>query len=182
MVLFTSQREKKLWLWTLAVVGAIYGTLGLVQPLAGLLRDRGILSAAFWLCITLVALTILVHGLKRRPSRAEIWVWLGIASVYLLLFLRMTVPEERSHLIEYSVVGVFIYEALKERARHSQVRFPALIAIVLTILIGTLDECIQLLLPIRVFNLFDILFNALAGLLAISSSAVLAWIRSRVGK
>ena len=44
MSFFTSQQEKRLWLWTLAAVVAIYSTLGLPRTLAGMLRDHSLLE------------------------------------------------------------------------------------------------------------------------------------------
>ena len=63
---FTSRRERRLWLWTLAVVAAIYFTLGLTRPLAGALRERGLLEASFALGMLLVGATILLQGFKAR--------------------------------------------------------------------------------------------------------------------
>ena len=51
--LFTSDRERRLWLWTLAVMAAIYSTLGLAPKLAGMLRNRGLIDAAFFFCLLL---------------------------------------------------------------------------------------------------------------------------------
>jgi len=179
MALFKSARERRLWYGTLAVLIAIYSTLGLARTLAGTLRDRGVLSDGIWLGIFLVAATVVAHGLKLRPSKIEIAVWLGIAAAYLFILLRMALPEERSHLIEYSVLAVFIHEALRERNNNGgNIRYPSLIAVVGTALFGVIDECIQVLLPSRVFDLVDMAFNAFAGLLAIVSSRLLSWIRN----
>ena len=41
MSTFTSDRERRLWLWTLAVLVAIYSSLGLAGTLVGALRDNG---------------------------------------------------------------------------------------------------------------------------------------------
>ena len=120
MTLFSSRRERRLWLWVLAVMVAIYATLGLAQTLAETLRERGLLDISiglFLLCMFLVAATILTQALKVRPGGAEVAVIIGVATAYLLVFTRMTVPTERSHLIEYGVVGILIFEALTERAR-----------------------------------------------------------------
>ena len=119
MTLFSSRRERRLWLWVLAVMVAIYATLGLAQTLAETLRERGLLDISiglFLLCMFLVAATIITQGLKVRPGGAEVAVAIGVATAYLLVFTRMTVPTERSHLIEYGVVGILIYEALTERS------------------------------------------------------------------
>ena len=62
MSLFTSNRERRLWLWTLAVVAAIYSTLGLASMLAEVLRERGmndnLAAGAF--------LGALLHGAERH--------------------------------------------------------------------------------------------------------------------
>ena len=178
--LFTSARERRLWAWTLAVVVAIYSTLGLARTLAGLLREEGLLVAAFALGMVLVGATVLVLGLRTRPGAAEIGIALGIAAAYFMVMVRMALPEERTHLIEYGVVAVFIHEALKERARQGRhVPIPALVAVVAASVVGVIDECIQAFLPSRVFDPEDILFNVLAAAMAVASSAALAWARRR---
>ena len=162
---------------------AIYSTLGLARTLAGALREHGLLGASFplvsfLLAISLVGATIVTHGLNARPGGVEIAVALGVTAAYLLVFLRMASLEERSHLIEYGVVGVFIYEALAERASQGR-RVPALplLAVLATAALGLLDECIQAFLPSRVFDPLDILFNLLAGAMAVGASVALAWAR-----
>ena len=77
MTLFSSRRERRLWLWVLAVMVAIYATLGLAQRLAETLRERGLLDISiglFLLCMFLVAVTVVTQGLKVRPGGAEVAV------------------------------------------------------------------------------------------------------------
>lgn len=156
---------------------AIYATLGLASMLAEVLYNQGLIAVAFLASMLLVGLTVLTQGLKTRPGGVEIGVGLGIAVVYFLVFLRLTIPE-RSHLIEYGVVAVFIYEALTERASQGRrVPFPALLAILATSLVGAIDEFIQLILPSRVFDWTDILFNFLASLMAVVAMVALGWTR-----
>ena len=148
MTLFSSRRERRLWLWVLAVMVAIYATLGLAQTLAETLRERGLLDISiglFLLCMFLVGATILTQALKVRPGGAEVAVVIGVATAYLLVFTRMTVPTERSHLIEYGVVGVLIYEALIERARATAApcRCRPCSLSSSTVALGALDEGIQ---------------------------------------
>ena len=178
--LFTSARERRLWAWTLAVVVAIYSTLGLARTLAGVLREEGILVASFAAGMVLVGATVVVLGLRTRPGAAEIGIALGIAAAYFMVMVRMALPEERTHLIEYGVVAVFIHEALKERAGQGRpVPIPALVAVVGASAVGVIDECIQAFLPSRVFDPEDILFNVLAAVMAVGSSAALSWARRR---
>ncbi len=183
MSLFTSRREKRLWIWTLVVVATIYSTLGLARTLVGVLRDRDLLDGFFVLGLLLIGAAILTQGLKTRPGGAEICVALGVAAIYLLVFARIASAEERTHLIEYGVVAIFIYEALIERASQGRsVPVPALLAFLATVLVGLLDESIQAFLPNRVYDIRDVGFNVLAALMAIAASLALARARRWRGK
>jgi hypothetical protein len=181
MSLFTSVRERRLWLWTLLVVIGIYATLNPARALAGALHDLGLISASVWLALFMTGAAVVSLGLKARPRGVEIGVALGIAAVYLLVFVRMAVPpEERTHLFEYSIVGALIYQALIERwSNGRRVPTPAVFAVMLTALVGWLDEGIQWLLPNRVYDPFDILVNFLAGLMAVVANVALGWARLR---
>lgn len=181
---FASARERRLWAWTLAVVLAIYSTLGLARTLADTLVGSDLIGAGFFLtgCLLVLA-TVVTQGLQVRPSGLEVAVALGVAVAYFMVFVRMAIPTERSHIIEYGVVAVFIHEALTERAGHGRrVPVPALLAVLSASLIGAIDESIQLFIPSRVFDTEDILFNALAAVMAISASVALAWARRRAGR
>ena len=181
MPLFTSARERRLWLWTLIVMVAIYSTLGLARMLAGELRDRELAGDAFFLGMILIGVSIVVHGLRARPRGVEIGVWLGVVGAYLIAFLRMTVPEERTHLFEYTVVALLIHEALAERRSNGRrVPSPAALTVGVTALLGLLDEGIQALLPSRTFDFRDVGLNFLAGLLAMTGTVSIGWARGRV--
>ena len=178
--LFTSTRERRLWLWSLAVVAAIYSTLGLAGSLAARLREDNLTAAAVLVLMILTVATIVGSGLKRRPGRRELWVGLGLTAVYGMAVLRMGVgPEERTHLFEYGIVAVLIYQALRERARNGRrVPAPALSALVVAALLGWLDEVIQALLPNRVYDDFDVLSNAIAALIGIAGSVAIGWVNA----
>lgn len=176
---FTSLREKRLWIWTLAVFTAIFSTLFIGQPLANLLQDQDVQAVFFVLGMLLTAAAVIVHGLKTKPSGKELSILLGIIAVYVMFIFRMGAPE-RSHLIEYSVLAIFMHKAFIERARQKKLIFkPAICALIFAFLVGVLDECIQIVLPNRVFDPEDILFNGIAATMAIASSALLNWIRKR---
>jgi len=180
MTVFCSRREKRLWLWTLAVVAAIYATLGLAGLLAPALGDTGLPEALFLSGAVLVGAAIVVHGVRARPGRAEIVVAVGVAAVYVLLLTRIGSAAERTHLIEYGVVAVLIHEALVERARQGRpVPTPALLAILAAAALGLLDECLQAFLPSRVFDPLDLLVNLIAATMAVVASSALAWVRRR---
>lgn len=181
MRLFSSAREQRLWLWSGAVVVAIYATLGLAGTLAEVLREFELLDASSLVLFAMFLLgaTIFTSGIRLRPRGAEVAVLLGVTFVYLLLFLRTTVgPAERTHLMEYGVLGVFIHEALAERVSQGR-RVPLfpVVAILVTTALGVVDEGIQWLLPNRVFDPIDMLFNFLAGTTSVAAVVALGWAR-----
>ena len=184
MSIFTSKRERRLWFGVFGVIGAIYATLGIAGRLTATLREQNLLNFSFGLGFVLIILAIILSGLRKPSGRREVWVGLGIAAVYGMMMVRMFVtPEERTHLIEYGVVAALIYKAFLERAGNGvQVLYPALLAIVITTFFGFLDEGIQYLLPSRVYDIRDVGFNALAGVMAVLSIRMLVWMRERTEK
>jgi len=179
MPLFTSSREKRFWLYALIVLVAILSTLFLGRPLQEMLRNQNIQAIFFLIGMVLTGATIIIHGLKVRPSKTELVIWVGLAAVYIMFVFRLGVPE-RSHLMEYSVLAIFIHKAFIERlSPKSQILMPALLALIVSIIIGVFDEVIQMFLPNRVFDRLDILFNSFAALLAISASIALQWVRKK---
>jgi len=177
--LFTSEKERWFWILALVVQLTIYATLGLVNSLVGLIPDR-VVDYGFILGMLLVVISTVIIGIRNTKSKLEIGVGLGIIAVYLLVFIRMNIPQERSHLIEYGVVAILIYEALKERLRNGKnIKRPALGAIVFTSIAGIIDEFIQLFLPNRVFDYRDILFNILAGIMAVTAVWSINWAKRK---
>ena len=179
MSTFTSKRERKLWYWAGVAWAVIFASIWLAGSVAEFLRDRGLISNAIWLVLFLVALAVVINGIRSRASGFEVIIWIGLFAVYLMVMLRMTLPEERSHLIEYSILALFIFEAFRERASNKpELKYPALWAIGLTTALGLLDESIQIFVPMRVFDPIDIFFNFLAAILAIGGSVILQWVRN----
>ena len=178
---FTSERERRLWFLTAAVILGIYSTLLFAQIFSDFFTNQRYVDSAFMGGMILVGGAILIQGLRARPATIEIVAFAGIVAVYWLVLVRMSSTAERSHLIEYGVVALFVYEALKERASQGRhVPLPALLAIGATSILGVIDECIQAILPDRVFAMTDILFNVLAAVMAVSAVAALDWAGRRM--
>ncbi|MDN3641449.1 VanZ family protein [Lutimonas halocynthiae] len=182
MTLFTSKLEKLLWLLAILVFVVIFSTLFIGSPLLNLLSNQNIQAAIFLMGMILISALILYHGLKPTTINNMTGVYIGLVAVYLMLFLRLGLSE-RTHLMEYSVLSIFIYQALSERLKNSDKPFkPALFAILITCLIGTLDEIIQFFVPERVFDLNDIFFNCFAALSSIGMILFLKWVHKKIKK
>ncbi len=182
MSLFSSKREKHLWLWALIAQISIYATLGLAGKLAQFLRERNLLDSIYVFGFALAVIAIIGSGWRMRLGKYEIGVALGIVVTYGMLMVRLFItPEERTHLFEYGIVATLIHQALLERQRNGRgIPSPAFIAILATALLGWLDEGIQAILPNRVYDIRDVGFNALAGLMAVMASVILRAVRKKL--
>ncbi|MGI9530186.1 VanZ family protein [Lutimonas sp.] len=182
MGLFHSNKEKHLWFLALLVVAVIFSSLFLGLPFLELLANQNIQAALFVAGMLLTAILIIYDGTRNKAGNKLFGVYLGLVAVYLMLFLRLGLAE-RSHLIEYSVLAIFVFRALTERYKNnSKPLKSALLAFLITCIIGGIDEMLQLFLPNRVFDTEDIIFNCFAALAAISSSLFLRWARKKFKK
>lgn len=179
MIRFSSSREKRLWIFAGLVFLAIYASLFLPVETQILIQNPSIQVLLFVTGMILVAVALISSSFNLKTNKKGIAIILGFIAVYFMLFLRLGLPE-RSHVIEYSVLAIFIHNAIKERfsLRNIAMIKLAFAAFIITLLIGTIDELIQLFLPHRVFDVVDILFNGLAALLAISFQVILQKVRN----
>lgn len=175
--LFTSKRERRLWIALAIVLVAIYATLGQAPAIVAALGADILASAGANLVFAIIALLVVipVFFIDKRLARAEIAVGAGILTVYLLAWLRLGSWEERTHLFEYALVAALIHEALLERRDNGlPVPAPALLALLASILLGFIDEGVQYFLPNRVFEPIDVAFNSIAATMIIGARWLLA--------
>ncbi|PXY01214.1 VanZ family protein [Marinifilum breve] len=179
MPLFKSSLEKRLWLYVLLVWLAILTSLIFGFPLLQKLGAENMEALIFILCMIIIGTTVILHTFRRAKDKNDTVTVLGILAVFMMLFLRLGLAE-RSHLIEYSVLTVFIHRAMLERYKDKYKGFTiALLTLLLSFLIGVFDECVQVFIPRRVFDMADFLFNGLAAGMAIGASLLWQWIRKK---
>jgi hypothetical protein len=154
-----------------ALLLAIYSTLGLVRPIANRLRDSGFMRITVAGCFVLTALLLAWLIFRRRENRRpRVLAGLGVvAIVYALVILPMDSPEEKIHFIEYGAVAVLASWSAP-RSWSGRRRFAA--ALLFVTAAGWIDEGIQALLPSRFYDLRDVAFNATAGLIALAAMAL----------
>ena len=178
-------REKSLWLRVAALVALIYSTLYVVRGPIDLLRQRGLLRPTVALVFLLAALWIAAIVWRRRPGRRELLVLAIFALPFAWFLWALERPEERLHLLEYGLLGGLIYLALLERtgcggdSSRPVALWVPVAAVLLTALLGWLDEGIQYLLPNRFYDLRDVGLNAVAALLAVGAMYAVGVARRR---
>ena len=106
------------------------------------------------------ALVISIMMLRRRqPGRrlADAAFLLAVALIAVVWTGRlMDRPEEAVHFVEYGVLGLLLYRALADRIPDSTVYVAATL---FGLLVGTVDEFIQWLVPGRFWDFRDIVLN-----------------------
>ncbi len=179
MPFFSSKRERRLWFALAIVLLGIYATLGQAPAIVAALGERIVASAGTSLFFVILALLVVIpiFFIDKRLARSESAIGIGILTVYLLAWLRIGSWAERTHLFEYALVAALVHEALLERKDNGR-RVPAtaILALILSVLLGCLDVGIQFLLPNRVFDPVDIAFNSLAAIVIIGARFVLRWV------
>ena len=180
---FTSKRERSLWLALAITLAAIYATMGQAPAIVARLGADMLATTGDNLVLVLLLLLVIIpiFFVRKGASKTEAAVWAGILAVYALAWLRLGSLEARTHLAEYSMVAALIHEALLERRDNGgRVPAPALMALLLAVLLGGIDEGVQSLLPNRVFDPIDIAFNTLAAVMIIGARQLLTLARTRL--
>lgn len=160
------------------VLLGIYSTLAVARTITNALRDANLLRVSVGIVFGVVTLSLLI-AVFRSPELRRPRVLIGIAFValaYVLVVWPMESPEEKLHFVEYGVVGVLAFFAAPLRWAEAR-RF--LVAALFTGAAGWLDEGIQALLPSRYYDLRDVGFNALAGVMALSALALVRFFSRR---
>jgi VanZ family protein len=179
MSIFKSSLEKRLWLYVLLVWIAILTSLFFGYPLLQYLGAENMEALIFILCMIIIGTTVILHTFRRAKDKNDTVTVLGILAVLMMLFLRLGLAE-RSHLIEFSVLTVFIHRALLERYKNKYKGLTiALLTLLVSFLIGVFDECVQVFIPRRVFDMADFLFNGIAAGMAVGASLLWQWIRKK---
>lgn len=178
--IFVSTRERRLWTVTVLTVLAIYFTLGMAVEWFRLLQASNWGTSVFLLGCCLILVFMVTRGVTKIPNWKEIAVAVGIALIYSVTLAYIKHPEERIHVIMYGVVALLIYAALLERSVYEgRVSTIPIVVIAVTTALGSIDELLQLVLPNRVFDVYDMLYNTLASVMAVVSNGLLRWVRGQ---
>ena len=155
---------------------AIYALIVPAQVLLNGLRARGLLGASVNALFLLTAVGLAALIARTRPGWPEVALYAVVAVVYMAVLRQLPVVQERIHFLQYGLLAGLVYFARRARwplpASNSAIVGAAALAAVLAGLAGWGDEAIQSLVPSRVYDVRDIGFNALAGVLAATTLAL----------
>ncbi len=145
-------------------VGVIYATLPVMRPILNFLKGTlgGAFSPAVYVFLLFIALGTIYLFLKHGRGWKSLILLVGILGVTASILPSIKYPEERIHFLEYAILGVLLYFALR---KNIQGRGVFLFIPAFVFLIGLGDEIIQGILPNRVYQFTDVLLNFFGGVL-----------------
>ncbi len=155
-----------------AYVALLYASLpwtrGVLVALYQLELVGGLVTGAYFLAAALLAYHVVFD--IRLTDRVAFAALVVMGAVIGALVLGLEIPEERMHFLQYGLLAVLARRALALRLPARR-QYP--VAIVLAAAVGFGDELIQGLLPGRVYDLRDVVINALAAVLAMAGDEAL---------
>jgi len=156
------------WLAVVAWIVVIYTTIPLVRSLREFFVARwpaeligiGVILVVVAAC---AAGLILLRRRRRRLPVADAALLLAVTAVLVIWTWRlMGQPEEAVHFLEYGVLGVLLFRALRTGIHDSSV---FVVGALIGILVGIFDEIIQWWVPGRYWDYRDIALNGGASIL-----------------
>jgi len=152
------------WFAALVYVAFVYSTIPYMPKVWSLLRGytgEAIRHAGI-VAVVVFAVAIIVSIIRTRAhyTLPRYALLAGLAAVYAYLLSAFAqFPAERLHLVEYGFMGYMFLRALRIDLPTG---WAYAVAWGITVLVGIGDECIQLVLPQRFFEVKDIQLNAIS--------------------
>ena len=114
------------------------------------------------LVLSVVTLFAALCIMRSRPilhdKKAVILIFAVLSGI--ILAWQIENPAERVHIIEYGLLGWILSRDLAADCIKTSCMIKALL---LCIIVGTIDELLQYILPYRIFDVRDIIFNGMGG-------------------
>ncbi len=106
------------------------------------------------------ALILTFHTKTRFYFSQLLWFAIIVYLYWFALKRTFKVPIESVHFVEYGILSLLVFRALRESYNERQILFTSFL---ITFSLGILDEFIQWLIPNRVGSMRDIVFNGVSG-------------------
>lgn len=159
-------RERR-WLAFGAYVVVVFGTVPLTRQVLLALRNTDLLGATVTGSYALAVASVVHYVLFNR--RLADWIAFAVVAALLcvvtVLLLGLAIPEERVHFLQYGAMALLARNALARGTDgNAHAARNLLLGVALTSTLGLLEECLQGLVPQRVFDWRDVAMNAAAAL------------------
>ncbi|MBN1883403.1 MAG: VanZ family protein [Deltaproteobacteria bacterium] len=168
MILHTLHSDTRTsWLIVVLYTGLIFATLAdvvlIMDVIERIVGDalNTILAILPLFLLALFLVYLIVVKRERQPWRYLLMIFIILSVALIQRFIYY--PDEKVHLVEYGMLGWMIYQAV--RTSGGGVAAGYVWTMVLVLIIGTADELVQAYLPMRVFDIRDIVINIHSGIL-----------------
>lgn len=184
MLRLESSRERRFWVAAASTLLLIWASIYPARTITDFLRGHDLLRLTVGAAFLGAGASLLVVVLRTRPRWREVLALIVAGLVYTAVLALVRQPEERVHFLEYGALAGFVEAALRERW-HAATAGPrttaaaAGLAVGATALLGWLEEGLQLLVPLRVYDWRDVGFNAAAAALLVALAGLHRWARAR---
>lgn len=145
-------------LGTVIIISATF-TKQLSDFIKANIGERGFLILV-GIIIVVTGLSVFIFIIRGRPKFIRILLFAMALIIGIVLTWRIKIPVEKLHILEYAALGWIAGRDLIKRNKKIK---GIILAYVICIVVGTLEELFQKLLPYRYFELPDILLNNLGG-------------------
>ena len=143
---------------------SIFVMLPYGRTLAVTIRSHGVLTKGVSVLTGLVFGFFIIKSWPRfllEPLKGIILVLL-LMVVIATMYVTLELPEERLHFVQYALLGYLAGWTVAGIRAHHGSRKQLALAFLITFLIGTLDEMVQGILPMRTFDFHDIFWNVIS--------------------
>ncbi|MBD3427012.1 MAG: hypothetical protein GF409_07290 [Candidatus Omnitrophica bacterium] len=157
------------WCLVVAYMLGVYATLTVAPSLwdavDGYLNGRGLFVVYLAGGFLLAAVFLYMSVFRREKRIVNYIILLGCACIYFILNKLAIYPAEKIHLLEYSLLSVLVFNALKVDFSGYGLEL-YVYGLLFCLGAGVIDEVIQLFLPTRVFDWRDVVFNIASSITA----------------
>ena len=154
------------WLWVLLCTLGIYSTIPLARSFQKLVyksvgKEFFTYLVFFVIAAGLITLLYLFIFKFKIKSVSQYACLIFCAGLYIYFTVQLSdSPEEAIHIIEYGLLAFFVFKALSHKIKDWTIYITAAFIIML---LGTVDEFIQWMMPARYWDYRDVGINFLAG-------------------
>jgi hypothetical protein len=119
------------------------------------------------IAVLLLFLAVAIYFVNRRKFLPFTLILGGLIAFCYIFYLFNPNPYELTHLPEYAIMGILFGNVTRAGKKGGNKNYFFIRSGLIILVLGTADEVYQGLLPLRFFRVYDIMLNALGGILGL---------------